>query len=102
MNQNIKNLTQHLLEKTSNYGATDINSLLEFLWYCYTEYNPIHTKTIQKHFEDLEPIMESLSFDDSTLLFTSVCSLCTEYEKQAFLEGLHLGVHLHQELYESD
>ena len=98
--QNIKNLPQHLLEKTFNCGAPDVNSILEFLWYCYTEYNPIHTQAIQEHFENLEPIMERLSFDDSTLLFSAVCALCVEYEKQAFLEGLHIGAHLHQELYE--
>ena len=93
-------LRLHLKNKQINYGDTDIQSILEFLWFWYTEFNPIHTQTIQKHFEDLEPIMDRLSFDESTLLFTTVCSLCTEYEKQAFLEGLHIGAHLHQEVYD--
>lgn len=98
MNQYFVKLDSFLLSHPSNYGATDVNSILEFLWYCYMEYNPIHTQDIQNRFDELEPIIKALSFDDGTDLFNTVCSLCVEYEKQAFLEGLHLGAKLNKEL----
>ena len=69
MQQYIHILRSYLKNKTLCFHDTDINSILEFIWHSYTECNPIHTQTIQKYFEDLEPIMEKLSFDDSTLLF---------------------------------
>ncbi len=101
MQKFLKSLCFHLENQQIHYYDADVHSILEFMWYCYTESNPIHTQDIQQHFDALEPIIKSLSFDDGTELFNTVCSLCVEYEKQAFLEGLHVGAHLHKELYEN-
>lgn len=98
MNPYIHNLKAYLSEHRPNYGAPEISSLLEFVWQTYTAENPIDSDQIRALFDSLGPIHDTLSLEDSDLLFQTVCSLCIEHERVAFLEGLRTGARLTTEL----
>ena len=98
MNPYINKLKAYLSEHQPKYGCPEIPSLLEFLWQTYTSENPIKSAEIRALMESLTPIHEALSIEDSDMLFGTVCSLCTEYERLAFLEGLRTGARLTTEL----
>ncbi len=98
MNLYISNLRTYLSKHQPNYGAPEISSLLEFLWQSYTTENPIDSDQIRALFDSLGPIHDALSVEDSDLLFQTICSLCIEHERVAFLEGLRIGARLTAEL----
>ena len=75
-----------------------IQSITEMLYECYTEENPIDTEETKEGFREIDQIMNGLSIQDNNRVFAVVCGLCTQHERQAFLEGLRVGVQLFQEL----
>ena len=81
-----------------NYGSEDVNTLLDFLWSTHTYLNPLDNERTRQLLGKLDPISHKLSWDESNLLIDTVCELCMEYERQAFLEGIHIGVRLMDEL----
>ena len=98
MNSYIKKLRHYLASFAVDCDNPDIETVLDFLWYSYTMEHPIYSETIKQSFQNLEPVFDSLTLEHADLLFAEVCSLCQEHEKLAFLEGLHLGAKLVQEL----
>ena len=53
---------------------------------------------IRACYADLEHFHAVLSLEESDRLFSLVARLCTEYERTAFTEGIHVGVQLMEEL----
>ena len=98
MNHSVNNLLAHLSSWTPDCDIPNIETVLDFLWYFYTEEHPIYSESIKQGFQNLEPVFDSLTPDHADLLFAEVCSLCQEHEKLAFLAGVHLGAKLVQEL----
>ena len=98
MNNSAKHLIAHLTSWSPDCDNPDIETVLDFLWYFYTDEHPIYSETIKQSFQNLESVFDSLTLEHADLLFAEVCSLCQEHEKLAFLEGLHLGAKLVQEL----
>ena len=43
--------------------------------------------------------MCALPLNDNNAVFNLCCSLCTAYERKAFIDGLQYGAHLIYELY---
>ena len=79
----------------SNAGA---ESLLEFIYQCYSEIHSLDNKQIRACFADLEHFHEAVSLEESDRLFSIVARLCIEYERAAFMDGIHVGVQLMEEL----
>lgn len=102
MNPYIEALKKYVAEQKPNYGESDMKSLLDFLWYVYTDLNPIDSDTIRKKIAYLKPVMDSLSFENANLVFDTLCDIWAENERLAFREGIHVGVRLREELGEND
>ena len=98
MNKYIDNLRIFLSEQSPRYGYDDANTLLEMLYYFYTEENPIDSGVIRLHFKALEEILSKLPQQDNNAFFALVCSLCENCQKKAFMEGLLVGLRLFSEL----
>lgn len=98
MNAYKQMIKEHLSENEPNYGDTNIHTLLELLYHCYTECNPIDNAAIRGHFADLEGILEKLTLAENDQVFYTICRICTETERMAFMEGLHVGLRLEAEL----
>ena len=102
MNRYIENLKSFLKDQTPNYGYDDTNSLLEMIYYFYTVNNPIDNGRIRCQFWELDQILSKLTLDENNKMFMLVSQLCTDYERQAFLEGIHVGLRLFQEICEKE
>lgn len=79
-------------------GIHSIDSVLDFLWQCYSAGVPVDDGQIRACEDALRPHMESLPFLASNDLFDCISDLCTAYQRAAFLEGILLGARLHAEL----
>ena len=78
-----------------NLGA---ESLLEFIYQCYSEMHTIDSEQIRACFADLDHFHEAMPIEQSDRFFHLVARLCIEYERAAFTEGIHVGVQLMEEL----
>ena len=98
MNRYIKNLKSFLAEQSPHFHFDDANSILEMLYYYYSADNPVDSAVIRCQFKELNDILSQLSLKENDAVFASVCSLCVAHERHAFLDGIHIGMRLFQEL----
>lgn len=78
----------------------EADSVLETLYWNYTQGNPINNGKIRELFARLRSQFPHLSMQEFDPIFTLVRDLCIEHERLAFYEGLRLGVTLMTELKE--
>ena len=97
MNQYLALFNQYMQEHRQ-CGGNNMESVLEFLWECYSMENPVNDLRIHSCEEALRPFMEALPLDASDTLFEAITDLCIAYQRVAFLEGLTIGARLHAEL----
>ena len=84
-----------------DFSTLGAESLLEFIYQCYSEFRGLDNERIRACLADLEHFHETMSLDESDRLFSLVARLCIEYERAAFTEGIHVGVQLMEELRDS-
>lgn len=94
MNRYIHQFQAYIEQHPTQRGHDDILSILELLYQCYTEQNPIDTDEIRAGFREIDRIISGLSVQDNDRVFTLVFQLCVQHERQAFLEGLRVGIQL--------
>lgn len=99
MNINLEDLKNILAEYESRCGIDEPESILDFLWYCYSASSPLDDGLIRDAEEKLEPVFQELSFETSNILFDRISNLCMAYQRAAFLDGLTTGVRLSEELH---
>ena len=78
----------------------DAESVMEVLYWHYTECNPIDNQKIRVGFAKIRSQFPHLSLQDFDPIFLTVSNLCMEHERLAFYEGLRMGVMLTEELKE--
>lgn len=100
MNRYIENLTSFLTEQTPCFGYDDANSILEMLYYYYTMANPVDNAVIRCQFKELNDVLCHLSLSENESVFALTGDLCVAYERQAFPDGIHVGMRLFSELNE--
>lgn len=98
MNHCIQNLKSFLAEQHPSFGFDDANSILEMLYYYYTQDNPIDSALIRCRVKELDECIPRLTGMESNAIFSATMGLCGEYERQAFLEGIQVGMRLFDEL----
>ena len=91
-------INNYIHSRQCNYGDRDIHSMLEMLFFYYTEFNPLDSHQIQAIFVELEHLFQHLSPGEVDTAFDKICELCLEHERAAFREGFHVGVRLIMEL----
>ena len=96
LNRFLNALTTYVCEKPAAlYGET---SVLAALYECHNESNPYDTEEIKADFNKLYQAMNGLPLRDMDRIIDPVCALCRDHEKAGFIEGLKIGIRLHQEL----
>lgn len=100
MHINMESLKKYLDEHIPNYGDDDIHSIVECIYWHYAENNPIHYSTIKECFAQMKDILTKLTFCEYDGIISTVCKLCAEHEKEAFVAGLQTGIRLITELLE--
>lgn len=99
MNKYLEIIKTHLAEHTVKYVYPDAHTLLEHLWYSYTESNPISSERLRELNAKLDPVLRSLPLKDTDMLFGTFCDISDEYERASFLEGMRVGARLVLELF---
>ena len=94
----IQMLADRLASQPLEFHDWDANSLLEFLFCCYTEDHPLDSEKVRRCYEKLEPLFESLPSTPSNQLFQNIAELFITYEQVAFIEGVRIGVMLDREI----
>lgn len=78
----------------------DGDSLLEQLYWCYTEANTFDNSALRQEFHKLYRSMPELSEEKFDQVFSVVSNLAILQEKQAFQVGAKVGLRLAAELLE--
>ena len=79
-------------------GDSDCDTVLDQLYQAYAESHESDPPEIRDGFKELDALMGDLSLENNNAVWNLCCQLCTAYEHQAFLDGLHCGAHLMVEL----
>lgn len=90
-------LNQYFKENPPRYD--NAKKLLDFLYWHYSEYNPIDNELIRNQFETMRSML-NLPPREYDRLFSLVCDMCLEHGRLGFIEGLKFGIVLMQELSE--
>ncbi len=98
MNQFLEILKAHIEQHPPNYG--DGESVLTMLYECHNENNPYDNERIKADFNDLYQQMNGMPLREMDKIIYPVCILCRDHEKAGFIEGIKIGIRLHQELNE--
>lgn len=98
MNRYIKNLKAFLADQSANFPFDDANSVLEVLCYYYCSTNSVDNAVIRCQFKELNDILCKLTLAENDAVFAITGDLCTSHMRNAFLDGVHAGMCLYQEL----
>ena len=79
-------------------GDSDCETVLDQLYQAYAESHESDPPEIRDSFKELDELLGALPLDDNNAVFNLCCSLCTAYERKAFIAGLLYGAHLMIEL----
>lgn len=77
---------------------SDSDSVLEFLYTAYADEQGQDPQELKQHFVALDDHLQILSLEENNEIFSIVCSICSAYEKRAFLDGIQVGASLMLEL----
>ena len=80
-------------------GDSDCETVLDQLYQAYQESHESDPPEIRDGFKELDELLCALPLDDNNAVFNLCCSLCTAYERKAFLDGIQYGAQLVLELY---
>ena len=97
----ISALKLYLQEHPDNFYG-DVDTLLELIYFHYTDYSPVETPEFKAVIKPLEKILRSLveTDEEADKYMNIVFELCCAYERQAYVEGIKLGARLTMELLE--
>lgn len=98
MNPYIENLKAFLAEQVPCFGYDDAGSILEMLYYYYTVANPVDSAVIRCQLKALNDLLRRLPVADCDAVFDATANLCASYERQAFLDGIQVGLRLFTEI----
>ena len=82
-----------------NLGEGDRETVRDQLYQAYAESHESDPPEIRDNFKELDELLGALPLDDNNAVFNLCCSLCTAYERKAFLDGIQYGAYLVLELY---
>ena len=100
MKKYIEKLKQHIADNPPDFG--DANSVLGLLYECYNENHPYDNEEIKADFNALYQAMNGIPLREIDKVIYPVCKLCRDHEQAGFIEGVKLGIKLHEELEEKN
>jgi len=72
-------------------GDSDCETVLDQLFQAYQESHESDPPELRDRFRELDILLGHLPLEDNNTVFNLCCSLCTAYERKAFLDGLQYG-----------
>lgn len=98
MNQYKEIVNSYLKENPLRFSEG--TTLLEQLYWCYTECNPIDSEALKTQFAAIYKSMPELSDENFDRVFTQICKLQLLEERLSFEAGVKIGLRLAMELSE--
>ena len=98
MNPYTQKLRTAIAAYEAKCGITELESILEALWYDYSCRNPVDDSQIRAAEAKLSPVFAELSLESGDSLFDLIVEVLNAHQRAAYLEGLRTGVHLLSEL----
>ena len=79
-------------------GEGDCKTVLDQLYQAYAESHESDPPEIREGFKELDELLGILPLDDNNTVFNLCCSLCSAYERKAFIDGVQYGARLFIEI----
>ena len=102
MEKLIAQLRQYVADHPPDYGDGDCHSILDMLYYRYSECNRLDNDEIKAAFADLYQQMRGMSLREMDWISDVVCTLCREHERAGFIEGVKVGIRLNHEMFKNN
>ena len=94
-----KHLEVYIKSHIFDGGTSECETVLDQIYQTYAESHESDPPEIRESFKELDELLGALPVNDNNAVFNLCCSLCTAYERKAFIDGLQYGAHLIHELY---
>ena len=98
MDKIAKRLKDYIDTHPFDSGDSDCETVPDQLYQAYAESHESEPQEIRNSFKELDELLGALPLDDNNAVFNLCCSLCTAYERKAFIAGVLYGAHLMIEL----
>ena len=100
MDKSAERLKAYIDAHPFNPGNSDYETVLEQIYQAYAESRERDPIEISMGFKASDELLCALPLDDNNEVFNLYCSLCTAYERKAFIDDLQYGAYLIRELKE--
>ena len=98
MTEFVHALHSNLENANINFGS-DADSVLSFLCNAYYDHNCSHeSDEIKQAFDELYQAMNGKTLREMDEIIYPVCALCRAHQQTGFVDGIHLGFQLANEL----
>ena len=91
-------LTEHIQKQTPDLNTGE--TILKFLYECYSEHNNLEDAQIKADFEALYEAMNGMELHEMDQIIYPVCILCRGHQRSGFVEGVKVGIRLKEEITE--
>ena len=91
-------LRAYIAENPPDFG--DSESVLMLLYETYAEINRMDDGTIKEDFNELYRQMNGMELREMDKIIYPVRTLCRDYQRSSFVEGIKVGIQLRMELME--
>lgn len=95
----IQEVTAFLAEDAPLYALPDESPLLAKLYRCYRQRKGVDTAAVRTYFEDMYALLKQIAPGQADAVTNDIYKLCNAYERQAFREGLAIGLLLYAQLH---
>ena len=87
-------LTEYLSDHPIDFGTSDAETILDFLYTAYSEAHESDPPETKALFAQLGEYLEKLPLETNNAMFFIIVKLCTEHERRGFTEGIRWGMQI--------
>ena len=98
MEEYLRKLSAYVAEHPPDFHAEDANSILDALFWAYSETACADSQAVRQSNENLNRLLNGLPTERANTIIDTVNDLCWEHDRQGFINGFKLGMRLEQEI----
>ena len=91
-------LRDRVYAESPDFGDEDASTVLELLYSAFAELNNFDSQEAKELFHNIYEQLNHKPLREIDEIMDPVCTLCREYEKAGFTEGVKIGIRLRDEL----
>lgn len=93
-----RKLQERVYAESPDFGDEDASTVLELLYSAFAELNNFDSQEAKELFHNIYEQLNHKPLREIDEIMDPVCTLCREYEKAGFTEGVKIGIRLRDEL----